>query len=110
MACFDAFWKDTGMEEHNRGYEVVPRPAALGGGWKLTLLEDGQEAGGGVFPVPEDSPKAGMDWWNSLPGKDRGYWMLRAASARPADARHAYLLAEAYSEAVEEAESWVRPA
>ena len=30
------------------GYEIKPRPAELGGGWKLTLLEEGQAVGGGV--------------------------------------------------------------
>jgi hypothetical protein len=38
----------------NYSYEITPRLAKLGGGWKLTLLQDGQEAGGGVFPVLED--------------------------------------------------------
>jgi hypothetical protein len=33
------------------GYEIEPRPADLGGGWRLRLLEDGAEAGGGVFPL-----------------------------------------------------------
>jgi len=33
------------------GYEIKPRPADLGGGWRLRLLEDGAEAGGGVFPL-----------------------------------------------------------
>jgi len=42
-----------------RTYEIHPRPADIGGGWQLTLLEDGQEAGGGVFPVPEDDPHQG---------------------------------------------------
>jgi hypothetical protein len=31
-------------------YEITPRPVELGGGWRLRLLEDGQEVGGGVFP------------------------------------------------------------
>lgn len=106
MARFNAFEKDTGMEEQNRGYEIVPRPAALGGGWKLTLWEDGQEAGGGVFPVPGEPPEAGIDWWNSMTEKQRGYWMTRAASAVPADARRAYLLAEAYEDARQEGQNW----
>ena len=38
-----------------RTYEINPRPPALGGGWSLRLLEDGEEAGGGYFPpVPTD--------------------------------------------------------
>lgn len=32
-------------------YEISPRPANLGGGYRLRLLEDGQEMGGGVFPI-----------------------------------------------------------
>jgi len=31
-------------------YEILPRLAELGGGWRLRLLERGQEVGGGVFP------------------------------------------------------------
>lgn len=41
-----------------RRYEITPRSADLGGGWKLVLLEDGEEAGGGVFPVPADARHA----------------------------------------------------
>lgn len=32
-------------------YEITPRPVALGGGWRLRLLENGEEVGGGVFPL-----------------------------------------------------------
>jgi len=34
-------------------YEINPRPAELGGGWRLRLLEYEQEVGGGVFPAVE---------------------------------------------------------
>lgn len=34
-------------------YEIKPRPAELGGGWRLHLLEDDEEVGGGVFPPVE---------------------------------------------------------
>lgn len=34
-------------------YEITPRPDELGGGWRLRLLEDGVEVGGGVFPPVE---------------------------------------------------------
>lgn len=33
-------------------YQIDPRPADLGGGWRLHLLESGEEVGGGVFPLP----------------------------------------------------------
>lgn len=88
-------------------YEIKPRPAELGGGWKLTLLEDGQEVGGGVFPVSEDDPRAGMDWWNSLTEERRAHWLMMAASAMPAAAHQAYLLAEAYNDAQDEADAWM---
>jgi len=34
-----------------RSYQIEPRPADLGGGWRLRLIEDGEEVGGGVFPL-----------------------------------------------------------
>ena len=34
-------------------YEITLRPDALGGGWQLRLLENGEETGGGVFPPVE---------------------------------------------------------
>lgn len=42
-----------------RSYEINPRPAELGAGWRLRLLEDGEEVGGGVFPAEEgfDTPE-----------------------------------------------------
>lgn len=63
----DGEWR-TGME---RSYEIVPRPAAVGGGWKLVLLEDGEEAGGGVFPAAEDAYEDAMNQgqeWASVTG------------------------------------------
>ena len=51
-----------------RTYTIKPRAAELGGGWNMKLYEDGEEAGGGVFPLSpyldearelaEDSDKA----------------------------------------------------
>lgn len=32
-------------------FAIDPRPAELGGGWFLRLLESGEEVGGGVFPL-----------------------------------------------------------
>jgi hypothetical protein len=90
-----------------RGYEIIPRPAALGGGWNLTLLENGQEAGGGVFPIPDEDPHAGMDWWNRMTKEARAHWLMMAASAMPADARRAYLLAETYADARNVGEDWI---
>jgi hypothetical protein len=32
-------------------FEVTPRAASLGGGYNLRLFENGEEVGGGVFPL-----------------------------------------------------------
>lgn len=88
-------------------FEIKPRPTELGGGWKLTLLQDGQEAGGGVFPVPEDDAQPGIDWWNGCSEQERAHWLMMAASARPADAYHAFMLAEAYADAESTANEWL---
>lgn len=37
------------MSKHS--YQIDPRPLELGGGWRLKLIEDGEEVGGGVFPL-----------------------------------------------------------
>jgi len=48
-------------------YEVAPRPSELGGGWKLTLFEDGEDVGGGFFPEAEylDAHDEGQQWLSS---------------------------------------------
>lgn len=35
-------------------YEILTRPVELGGGWRLRLLEDGEEVGCGVFPPTDE--------------------------------------------------------
>lgn len=90
-----------------RSYDITPRPSALGGGWNLVFFQDGEEAGRGVFPIPEESPQVGITWWNSLTEETRAHWLMMAASAIPAVARHAFLLAEAYTAAQDEGDSWV---
>ena len=44
------------MKTMTYSYEINPRPVELGGGWRLRLLEGGEEVGGGVFP-----PVAGIE-------------------------------------------------
>lgn len=44
------------MSEERRKIEIRARPADLGGGWRLRLLENGDEVGGGVFPSSPDDP------------------------------------------------------
>ncbi len=91
----------------DRSYEIHPRPADLRAGWNLKLLENGQEVGGGVYPIEEENASAGIAWWNGLTEEKRRHWLMMAASAMPAAARHAYLLAKAYNDALDEAEAWV---
>jgi len=50
----------------SRSYEIYPRPANQGAGWNLKLIENGHEAGGGVFPVRAEDADVGMAWWNGL--------------------------------------------
>ena len=44
---------DKQLEAAEYSYQIDPRPADLGGGWRLRLLESGEEVGGGVFPLVE---------------------------------------------------------
>lgn len=89
-----------------RTYKIQSRPEALDGGWRLIFFLDGQEVGGGIFPLPQDDPKSGMAWWNDLTEERRAHWLMMSASAMPAAARHAYLLAEAYNVAIDRGELW----
>src|SRR5476651_1317591 len=89
-------------------YEIHPRLAELGGGWRLKLLENEEEVGGGVFPADANSdPQAGISWFNSLSEAERARWLADAGSARPADAYATYLRKTAYEEAHDEAEAWL---
>lgn len=74
-----------------RSYQIDPRPAELGGGWRLRLLEDGVEVGGGVFPLSAYLPE------------DAG--LIDAAALEMADW-------DAYQDACAEAQAWLasRPA
>ncbi|NHZ66628.1 hypothetical protein [Massilia genomosp. 1] len=46
-------WQEFKRYQAKYSYEVNPRAGELGGGWRLRLLEDGEEVGGGVFPPVE---------------------------------------------------------
>jgi len=89
-----------------RTYEITPRDPDLGGGWNLVLFQGGEEAGRGVFPILQEGPEVGITWWNSIMEQDRSHWLMMAASAIPAAARHAYLLAKAYEDAQDQGDSW----
>lgn len=65
-------------------YELTPRPLELGGGWRLRLLEDELEVGGGVFPITSIEPSEALS-----------------------DTQRALLLTQAYDEAEAEALDWI---
>jgi len=73
------------------GYVIEPRPADLGGGWRLRLLENGEEVGGWVFPL---SP-----YLSAFPATDETNEREKAEKA-------------AYEDALAEASAWLatRPA
>lgn len=94
-------------------YEITPRPVELGGGWRLQLLEDSVEVGGGVFPIDQEqaAPQNGMDWWNGLQEKERAWWLEQAvergAQGTAAEAYLSYLLIEAHLDAEATAQEWI---
>ena len=45
----------------SRTYEIKPRPAHLGGGWCLTMFEDGEEMGRGYYPLFRQDRPLGVD-------------------------------------------------
>lgn len=45
----------------NYSYQIDPRPQELGGGWRLKLIEDGEEVGGGVFETGDDGYQDAID-------------------------------------------------
>ena len=52
------------MNPTDRSYAIDPRPAELGGGWRLKLMINGKEHGGGVFPPGgwADAMSEGKSW------------------------------------------------
>jgi len=68
-------------------YEILPRPVELGGGWRLRLLEDGVEVGGGgVFP-PVDHAENESDALKlaHFDVEDEAYAWLSSRETAPAD-------------------------
>lgn len=45
----------------NHAYQIDPRKPEVGGGWKLTLTEDGEEVGGGIFDAGDDGYQDALD-------------------------------------------------
>jgi hypothetical protein len=88
-------------------YEINPRPAELGGGWRLRLLENGQEVGGGVFPVVIGNLQDCADWWDAMGEEERAHWRARTGTDVPADAWAAWMRSDAYNDAEAVACDWL---
>lgn len=102
------------LPEDNRtwyDFQILPRQADLGGGWRLCLLKDGVEAGGGVFPVEQDETGSAA-WWKSLGDDETALWLARATVPTSAGAYLAYRTDQAWHDAAQEAGDWLdsRPA
>jgi len=71
----------------HESFEIEPRPAAVGGGWRLRLigrdLETGGEVelGGGVFPVEPGETKGTPTLTPCKPVKNG--WMIVEVDAEP---------------------------
>ena len=98
----DSIWYD---------FQIVPHEADLGGGWRLYLLENGVEVGGGVFPVKQDEA-TGAAWWKSLGDDETALWLARATGPTAVGAYLAYITDQAWHDAAHEAGDWLdsRPA
>lgn len=93
-------------------YDITPRPAELGGGWKVRLFEGDQEVGGGVFPPREADEAEGITWWNGLKEAERAWWLEHHAQhyqelTSAAAAYAACLRMEAYDQAQDFANEWL---
>lgn len=93
-------------------YEIDPRPAELGGGWRVRLMDGDQEVGGGVFPPREATEAEGMAWWNRLQESERAWWLEHHAKhfqglTTAAGAFAASLRMEAYDQAQDFAQEWL---
>lgn len=92
-------------------FQIVPREAELGGGWRLYRLRNGREVGGGEFPVLLDEV-AGAAWWSSFGEAEKALWLGRATVPTAAGAYLAYLTDQAWHDAAQVAGEWLdsRPA
>lgn len=72
-------------------YQIDPHPADLGCGWRLRLLDSGEEVDGGVFPLPEyamgitpsRATARGSTWMYSWRGSIWGDGNFRGSGLQP---------------------------
>jgi len=72
-------------------YQIDPRPADLGGGWRLRLLESGEEVGGGVFPLSQYATAANAEEAANYAYEDALAEASAWLASRPADEEPAFL-------------------
>lgn len=96
------------LEEHvgRYDYEIVPRAADLGGGWRLYLIDNGVDVGGGVFPVAADATAAHA-WWDALDREQRQHWTAKAVSTDPVKIHLTSRLEDAWFDATDAAGEWL---
>jgi hypothetical protein len=93
-------------------YDIDPRPAELGGGWRARLMDGAKEVGGGVFPPRESTEAEAAAWWDGLRDTERAWWIENHAQhfqgmATAAAAYAAFLRQEAYDQAANFAMEWL---
>ncbi|WP_175785295.1 hypothetical protein [Burkholderia ambifaria] len=92
----------------SRSYEILPRAAAVGGGWRLRLLENGKEVGGEVFSAdPTAAVCTSAAWWKCQHEDERAKWAKEAGTASVDDAFSAYLSFDGHCIAETLGENWV---
>ena len=62
-------------------YQIDPRPADLGGGWRLRLIENGEEVGGGVFPLSEYATEESAEEATEESAEEAAKWAYEDALA-----------------------------
>ncbi|WP_455285766.1 hypothetical protein [Cupriavidus necator] len=88
--------------------EIIMRHAQVGGGWRLSLIEDGVEVGAGRFPAdPDADPEAKAAWLTALDDDERADWALRAGSYEPGQMWAKFLSDQAYAAAEAEGRAWL---
>ncbi|MCU6501958.1 hypothetical protein LPN04_29620 [Rugamonas sp. A1-17] len=87
-------------------YEIIARAEESGDGWLLRLLRNGEEVGGGIFPVQQDT-QAADKWWNGLDEAARTKWLTRATLPTVAEAYLVHLRDEAWHDAAQTAGEWL---
>lgn len=88
-------------------YDIRPRALIVGGGWRISLLDDGTEVGAMIFPVFEPDPNHSLAWWATLNDDDRRDWFERCGNVDRFAMHRAHLLDEAFAAAQRIGNDWI---